>query len=392
MKIGIDCRTILNPEKGAGAGVSHYVYQLVRHLLQIDKENTYFLFFDRSVQTKKLKKFKQKNVFVRFFPFYQYRQLLPERYINHLVNATLAKENLDVLHIPSSFPYYQYKGLTVTTVHDLVFYKFPELVETEELQELKVNFPHILKKSKKIIAVSKSTAKDLRELFLLSPQKIEVIYHGIDKRFFTKTSLKDISKIKQKYKIKKKYLFFIGTLEARKNILRIIESYERFREKIGAEPGKKDISFDYQLVLSGAPGEKFEKIKKKISQSKYKKDIILTGYVPAEDLDSLFGGADLFIFPTLYEGFGLPILEALAKGVPVITSNVSSLPEITNRAAILVDPYNVAEITRGIYNVLFDRSLKKKLINQGKKVVEKFSWEKCARQTLAVYKKVQKNN
>lgn len=392
MKIGIDCRTILNPEKGEGSGIGHYTYQLVRHLLKIDKKNTYFLFFDRSVKKRKLIKFKQKNVFVRFFPFHQYKKLLPEKYIDYLVNATLTREKLDVLHLPSPYPPFLYKGPVVITVHDLVFYKFPELFSEENSYQFKRIIPEILKKAEKIIAVSKSTTKDLKELLFLKPSKIETIYHGVDQRFFTKRTKKEIDKIKKKYKIKGKYLFFVGNLEARKNILRVIESFERLKQGMGTrelqKKNKKQDFSKYQLVLSGPKGFGFEKIKDKISLSKYKKDIILTGYVPADDLGPLFSGAELFVFPSLYEGFGLPILEAMAKEVPIITSRSASMPEISSKSTLLVDPYNVAEITQAMYNLLTDTVLRKKIVDKGKKIVKNFSWEKTAKKTLSVYKKV----
>ena len=394
MRIGIDCRTILHPEKGEGAGPAHYTYQLVRHLLKIDKKNTYFLFFDRSVQKRRLNKFKQKNVLIRFFPFLQYKNLMPESLSRLLVNATLDKEKLDIFHLLDISLSLSYKGPSIITVHDLAFYKFPELIFPEKSYLLKTIVPNILKEAKKVIAVSKSTAKDLQEIFNLDKKKIEIIYHGIDQRFFKKRTLSEIRKIKKKYKIQKDYLFFLGTLESRKNIMRIIEAYERFRDQLIqplSEKGSKikiskNIFSKYQLVLAGAKGYDFKKIKAKIVASDYKNDIILPGYVEADDLGILFSGASLFVFPSLYEGFGLPILEAMAKGVPIISSNISSIPEITQNAAILVDPYNVAQIAQAIYTLLKDKNLQKKLINKGQTRVKNFTWEKCARKTLKTYK------
>ncbi len=394
MRIGIDCRTILHPEKGEGAGLGHYTYQLVRHLLKIDKRNTYFLFFDRSVQKRRLDKFKQKNVLIRFFPFLQYKNLMPESLSNLLVNATLDREKLDVFHSPDISLPHSYQGAGIITVHDLAFYKFPELTFPEKSRLLKTIVPNVLKEAKKIIAVSKSTAKDLQEIFNLDAKKIEIIYHGIDQRFFKKRTLSEIKKVKKKYNIQKNYLFFLGTLESRKNIMRIIEAYERFRDRLIqplSNTGSKikinqNIFSKYQLVLVGAEGHDFKKIKTKIADSDYKNDIILPGYIEADDLGTLFSGASLFVFPSLYEGFGLPILEAMAKEVPIVSSNISSIPEVAKNAAILVDPYNVAQIAQAIYVLLGDKNLQKKLIAKGQIRVKNFTWEKCARKTLNVYK------
>jgi len=390
MRIGIDCRTILNPEKGEGAGIGHYIYQLVRHLLKIDKENSYYLFFDRSVQKKRLDKFKQKNVFIRFFPFQQYKKLMPNRYQHHLTNAIFEREKLDILHFPHLFPGCYYQGPSVVTIHDLTPYKLPDFSPEKDSQFLKKIIPDFLKKTNKIIAVSKATADDIKNIFVLDKRKVEVIYNGVDQRFFKNRTKKDVLKIKKKLGISKKYLLFLGTVEPRKNIIRIIESYERLRQGIGyhysLSSGKKDFS-KYQLILAGAKGFRFKDIEKRISVSKYKKDIILPGYVDSEDLGPLFEGAEMFVFPSLYEGFGLPILEAMAKKIPVITSNISSMPEISQKAALLVAPNNVAEITRAIFKILIDNKIKEGLQKRGITVAKKYSWEKCAKKTLAIYKK-----
>lgn len=393
MRIGIDCRTILNPEKGEGAGIGHYTYQLVRHLLKIDKKNTYFLFFDRLVQRKRLTKFKQKNVLIRFFPFNQYKKLIPPDYMRFLVNAAISREELDIFHAPNLVMPNIYKGPSVVTVHDLSFYKFPEtIIPLQETRRLKKIIPGILKEADKVIAVSKATAKDLEEIFSLSRKKIKVIYHGLDQRFFKKRGQREINKIKKKYRISKDYLLFLGTFGPRKNIIRLIEAYERFRNGLVHSPirRKKDFFSKYQLILAGAEGEASGKIKEKILKSRYKKDIILPGYVAADDLGRLFSGADLFIFPSLYEGFGLPIVEGMAKRVPVITSNVSSMPEVSQGAALLIDPYNVAQMAQAIYDVLTDKKLNKKLKDKGFKRAKSFKWGKCAKETLAVYKYLNK--
>ncbi len=389
MKIGIDCRTILNPEKGEAAGIGHYTYQLVRHLLEIDKKNHYYLFFDRSVDKKRLAKFSQNNVFIRFFPFNQYKKLISSRYQNFLVNAIIAKENLDVIHFPSITFSSSYQGPSVVTVHDLTFYKFSELIPSKDAQLLKKIIPETLKNSRKIIAVSKSTAQDIRKIFTLKEDKIEVVYHGFDKRFFTKRTKKEIEVIKRKFKIRKKYFLFLGTLDRRKNIIRLVESYERLRQGISLGKGKIDYR-KFQLVLAGAPGQSFSRIKNKILKSEYKEDIIIPGYIKADDLGLLFSGASLFVFPSLYEGFGSPILEAMAKNVPVITSNHSSMAEISSKAALLVNPYDVGDISRAIDSLLKDKGLAKENKIKGNRVARNFSWEKCAKKTLVVYKKAAK--
>lgn len=376
MRIGIDCRTILNPEKGEGAGIGHYTYQLVRHLLKIDKKNDYFLFFDRTVQERRLVKFKQENVRIKFFPFIQYAKFMPGGYSHFLASAFLGRHKLDVFHSPTLSLPQSYRAPSVVTAHDLTVYKFPKLYTDKQSTFLKTIIPLAVKQAKKIIAVSQSTKKDLSEIFGVENEKIKVIYHGLDERFFRKSKSEEIDNIKTKFKIKSNYLLFLGTLESRKNIIRIIEAYERLREKI---------NYQYQLVLAGAPGFNFKEIKQKIDKSKYKEDIILPGYIKADDLDPLFEKAKIFVFPTLYEGFGLPVLEAMANGVPVVTSNISSLPEIAEGNAILVDPLNVADITQALFDLLTKPELWQKISQCGKERAKKFNWDKSAQETLNLY-------
>lgn len=395
MKIGIDCRTILNPEKGEGAGVGHYTYQLVRHLIHVDKKNIYVLFFDRSVHKKRIQKFKAKNVLIKYFPFIQYTRFMPVSYAHFLTSAALSRENLDVFHSPVCSLPRSYKGNSIVTVHDLSVYKFSEPYSKKQISELKNNIPKALERAKKIIAVSKSTSKDLKEVLNIDKKKIKVVYHGVDKRFFSKKTDYQIKKIRKKYGITKKYFLFIGTLNSRKNIIRIISSYERFRNKLVTTPKKsKDLLkgkyHTYQLVLAGAKGTDFKEIQKKASKSEYKKDIVFPGYVNANDLGALFKGSEIFIFPSLYEGFGIPIIEAMATKIPIITSNVSSMPEIAKNHAIIIDPCNVSDITQSIYDLLTNKKLKRTLVASGYKYAKEFNWDKCAKQTLKIYNQLLK--
>ena len=400
MRIGIDCRTILNPEKGESAGIGHYTYQLVRYLIKIDKDNDYVLFFDRSVQQRRLAKFKQNNVFIRFFPFIQYTRLMPAGYSHFLASAFIAREKLDIFHSPTLSLPTSYQGPSVVTAHDLGIYKMPELYPEKNAAALKKEIFQAIQQTTKIIAASRSTANDLKEIFGVPDEKIKVISHGLDERFFEKRSKAQIEVVKNKYGIKGEYLLFLGTLDPRKNILRIISAYERFRDKIVQVTKRdsstneltkatiSDLSIPYQLVLAGDWGFKPREIKEKIAASKYKEDIIVSGYIEADDLDALLEGAKMFIFPSLYEGFGLPLTEAMANGVPVITSNISSMPEIAKGRAVLVDPLNVAEITQAIYDLLADPELYQDLQEAGREYSQKFNWEKTAQETLDVYKEL----
>ncbi len=384
MKIGIDCRTILNPEKGEFGGVGHYVYQLVRHLLKIDKENYYILFFDHRIKKKKIKKFAQKNVKIIFYPFFLYSKFIPTSFSHHLFDAIVQKEKIDLFHLPFiPSPPKKLPIKTIATIHDLSILRLPNLYSKKELEIEKTELSFILPSLDKIIAVSYSTKKDLEQIFGIPSEKIKVIYHGLDERFFKSMPEDEIEKVKKKYKIKKDYLFFLSPLIARKNICRIISAFENVKKNSQIK--------NLQLVLGGKPGSVFKKIKKKIKNSPYNKDIILTGYLEPEEVNCLFQGAKIFIFPSLYEGFGLPVIEAMAKKVPVITSNLSSLPEIAGEGnAIFVNPYKEKEISQAIIELLTNEEKRKELIKNGFSRAKEFSWKRTAEETLKLYQEVAK--
>lgn len=387
MRIGIDARTILNPEKGDAIGVGHYTYQLIRHLLEIDKENEYVLFFDFRVREKDVKKFSRPNVKIRFYPFSDYKKYLPGVYNEILGTAILNKEKLDLIHTTShaSRIPVSYRGKTVVTINDLSVYKlndvFPKFFQTKN----KTLISLMVSKAQKVIAVSNSIKNDLQEILKCPEDKIRVIYSGFDKRMFENSEV-DRKKILDKYSIKDKYILFLGTLEPSKNIVRLMEAFKIFKGK-----NKKDkIAGDYKLVLAGKRGwlaKEYKQIAKDLGLSK---DIIFTGYVIGDDLVPLFHNADFFIMPSLYEGFGTTVLEAFATGTPAIVSNVSSIPEIAGDAAELVNPLDVQNIAEAMIKLSRNEELKNIYREKGKRQLEKFNWEKCARETLEVYKSFKK--
>lgn len=397
MRIGIDCRTILNPGYGESAGVGHYTYYLVNNLLRVDKKNEYVLFFDNLLSKVAAEKLIDgaPNIKPRFFPFHQYKHFLPFAFSHLLVAGAIEREKLDVFHSPAYTLPLAYKGKSVVTVHDLAIYKNPEWFPSKFLVgqsfSTKKLVPESLKKATKIIAVSEHTKDDITKIFKIKPEKIKVVYEGVDLRDVpgkregacgteTEACLEDL---KAKYGLKNDYVLFLGTIEPRKNIAALVEAFCSLIQK------NKELGGKYQLILAGAKGWKHEKIFKEIEkcQKKIKSPDIVKyiGYVPAREKFALMKDAACFVFPSLYEGFGLPVLEALSLGVPTITSKISSLPEIVGKAAVLVDPEKSEEIAEALDKVLADRKLRERLSESGVSQAKKFSWEKCARETLRTY-------
>ncbi|MFA5128889.1 MAG: glycosyltransferase family 1 protein [Patescibacteria group bacterium] len=400
MRIGIDCRTILNPGYGEAAGVGHYTFFLIKNLLKIDKKNEYVLFFDNLLSKDAAEEMivGAPNVKIKFFPFHQYKHYLPFAFSHLLTANAIEKEKLDVFHSPAYTLPLAYKGKSVVTVHDLAIYKNPEWFPKKFLIgqnfSTKTLVPKSLKKAEKIIAVSKNTKKDITEIFKINPGKVEVIYEGVE--FRNLPSKKETAcgveseicfeDLKVKYGLKDDYALFLGTIEPRKNIVALVQAF------CGLIYKNKNLEKKYQLILAGVRGWKYKNVFKEIEACQKKLgesgEIKYIGYVPGREKFSLMKGAACFIFPSFYEGFGLPVLEALSLGVPTITSNKSSLPEIAGQAAILINPEKVLEISSALEKILVDRNLREELSKKGIIQAEKFNWKKCAEETLKVYGEV----
>jgi glycosyltransferase involved in cell wall biosynthesis len=339
----------------------------------LDKNNQYVLFFDNLLSRSAAEEIvgKAKNAEIKFFPFHRYKHYLPLIFSHVLVAAALDKEKLDVFHSPAYTLPLAYRGRSVVTVHDLAIYKNPEWFPGKSLIgqnfSTKTLVPNSLKRAEKIIAVSEHTKKDIIEIFKIKPGKIDVIYEGVE--FRNLPSKKEavcgleakvcFDDIKVKYGLKDDYILFLGTIEPRKNIVNLIKAFQAIALK------NKKFGEKYQLILAGAKGWKHKKIFEEIENSNKKlgsKNIVkYIGYVPGQEKFFLLKYASCFVFPSLYEGFGLPVLEAMSLGIPTITSKISSLPEITGDAVFLIDPYKKEEIAIALEKVLADQNLQNNL-------------------------------
>jgi glycosyltransferase involved in cell wall biosynthesis len=285
---------------------------------------------------------------------------------------------LNIIHDPSviSPTLLSIKSKKIVTVYDLVPFIYPKLHPNQTLWSYRLFFKKILNKSDMIITISQNSKKDLMRLFKINENKIKVIQLAVSEEF-------RILDDEQKKSAKQnnplgKFILFVGTLEPRKNIPGLLRAFYQLKKK----------GFEHKLVIVGKKGWKYEDIFRTIKKLNLKKEVIFLGYVPQEEIINLYNAADLFVFPSLYEGFGLPPLEAMACGCPVVVSNTSSMPEVCGNAALYVNPYNVPEIAQAMERVLTDTKLKKDMIKKGLKQAKKFSWEKNARETLEVYEEL----
>jgi len=382
MRIGIDARAILNPEKSAPSGVAHYVWHLIKNLLEIDRENQYVLFFDFKVREKDVKKFTRPNVKIKFFPFSDYKKYMPVAYSEILGLATYSREKLDVLHTTS--PLYRvpasYRGKVITTFYDFAIYREPDLFPKLSVAKTKTLYSFMAKMSNHVIAVSASTKEDVKKYLGCLDSKVSVVHNGIDRRFFEDCSY-DRESLKEKFGIKDKYILFLGTLEPRKNLARVIEAFSKAKKNLGGK-------FDYQLLVAGKRGWLFKEYFQMAEDLGLKNDVIFTGYVGGDELKPLYCFSEFFVMPSLWEGFGQTIVEAMACGAPCLVSKVSSIPEIAGDAVYYVDPHDTEGIAKGMAELAGNEELRARLSASGVKQAKKFSWEKCARETLAVYKNV----
>ncbi|MCK5081044.1 MAG: glycosyltransferase family 4 protein [Candidatus Moranbacteria bacterium] len=271
------------------------------------------------------------------------------------------------------------KTKIIITIHDLAFKYFPQHFPWRDRLKLDFFTDTAVKRADKIIAVSEATKQDILKFYpKTKKEKIKVIYHGVEKESFSrKFSSEKARKVLKRYDIKREYLLYVGALQPRKNLETLVEAFEKL---------KKNGDKKTQLVLAGVPAWKAEKILAKIEKSKFNRDIVLTGKVSFEDLPIIYQKAQMFISPSLYEGFGIPLLEAWASQIPVIVANNSSLKEIGGEGVLRFETLDSDELLKKI-NILLKRdTIRKELIKKGTKRLEKFSWEKCAKKTLKLIK------
>jgi len=381
MTILIDIRPLMDAQY---SGVSEYVYRLLQAIFSIDKKNQYILFCNAAHNVaKRLPNFNQENVKIvtKHVPnkIFNYAMLWPfsRPRFDKLVN-----EKVDIFFMPHlHFAAFSSGIKSVLTVHDLSF-----LVDKSFFSWRKnfwhcfVNVKKLTKKFSTIVAVSENTKRDLMAFCNLSEEKIKVIHSGIDQAFFNnEINPEKISELKNRYQLNKPFILFLSTLEPRKNVEALVKAFEIIKEKNNS---------DLELVLAGACGWKFKPILKRIKSSKYFKDIKLIDYVVAEDRQALYKLAQVLAYPSFYEGFGFPPLEAMALGTPVVAANVSSIPEITGDAAILVDPYNPLSLALALEQVLEDEKLRENLIIQGKNHSLNYTWDRAARAYLGLFEEI----
>jgi len=385
MKIGIDVRCLA---EGRMTGVEEYTQQLLENLFQLDKENEYVLFFNSFKPAKadfswlekypgvKLKKFRFPNKLLNFCFWY-----LGFPKIDKIIGGA------DIVFLPNiTFGSVSAKTKLVVTIHDLSFERFPENFSLKRrLWHSFINPKKICRRAQKIIAVSESTKNDLETLYGINPQKIKVIPSGISENFLPiSRNDRQLIEVKERYKLPYKFTLFLGTIEPRKNIAALIRAFDGLKNYAAAKNDEQLARF--KLVIAGQSGWLGEKINREIEKAKYKKDILAINFIPAEDKPYLINLASLFVYPSIFEGFGFPPLEAMKCGVPVVASNNSSLPEVVGNGGIMVNFDKPDEIEKAMRQILENPRLSEKFKESGLKKSSEFSWENTATKFLDTIK------
>ena len=379
MKIGIDVRCL---SEGRRTGVEEYTINLLKKVFKKDKRNSYILFLNswKKPEVDLTWTEKYPNVSIKIFK-------IPNKFLNlsfwYLRWPKLDKMlgEVEVIFMPNiNFIAVSKKTKLILTVHDLSFEYFPETFSWKRrLWHIFVNPRNLIRRANKIIAVSKSTKNDIVNRYEILANKITVIYNGVSEKLqvVDKNELK-LLEIKEKYKLPFKFILFLGTFEPRKNIIGLVKGYELLRKRYGNKISR------YKLVIAGSSGWKSGEIKKYIDESEFRKDILLLNFVKNEDKVYLYNLASVFVYPSFFEGFGIPPLEAIKCGINVVASNNSSLPEVVGEGGILIDADRPEEIAIACGEFLLDKKLQENFSSNKFKQTQKFSWEKSAKEFLSL--------
>jgi len=374
VKIAIDIRRM------SEFGVGTYIRNIVRTLGRLDLENTYFLIGS----PEKVREIGPLPPNFKNVPL-----LTPDRSTKGYLEfrSALMRLSCDLVHIPNLFslprllpcPY-------VMTVHDMLEHMSRARQQTGfwgsfHLQMTK----RVLRGAARIFAVSNFTRTDLEKYFDIPTNRIEVVYNAIDERFLHgHATPADRDLIAQRYQVTYPFLLYAGRISPHKNVVRMIEAFSALKTELE----KDQICPDLKLIIIGDDLSGNPDLRRTVIRSGVQNDVRFLGFVPIEVLRIFYDEAKIFVFPSLYEGFGLPPLEAMAHGTPVVTSNVSSLPEVVGNAAVLVNPENVFEIMRALHRVLTDKALRERMKERSYRQAAKFSWEISVRRILDVYRQV----
>ncbi|MFA6514420.1 MAG: glycosyltransferase family 1 protein [Patescibacteria group bacterium] len=383
MKIGVDIRVLMDKNY---SGISEYTANLLSEILKQDRENKYKLFYNSSKGHEARLDYWAKDNSKLFATSY------PNKIFNYFLQRICSRPKLDkilggtdIFFAPHfNFLNVSHKTKLIVTVHDLSFLRYPEFFsKRKNFWHKALRIKKLLNRADRIVAVSENTKHDLMELLSIPAEKIKVIYSGNNCQEII-TPQEKITDFLEKKNLKNGFILSVGNIEPRKNISGLISAYNKLRNKY---PEIKN-----QLVLAGAKGWKYKKVFSDWAKSPYKEDIKFLGYISIQEKEMLYSSAAVFVYPSFYEGFGFPPLEAMVFGLPVVSSNVSSLPEVLGKAALLINPFKPEDIAEAIKLILTDANIRTDLIEAGKVRAAMFTWEKASQEYLKLFSEINEEN
>ncbi len=367
MLIGIDGRTL----QGRFTGDSTYWRGLIGGLTRLGVDDRFIIYLDGSRGKPEID--------------------LPENMSFRALNApwgrlwsawsfpcALRKDKVDVAHVQYNIPP-NMPCPTVTTIHDISFKRYPEFFKPKDRMLLDRSVRFAKENAAHIIAVSQFTKQEIVALYGANADRVSAIYEGVDDQFCTMPQPEALDIISERHHLQVPYILTVGVIQPRKNYPRLLEGFAQL---------KASRQCPHKLVIVGKYGWKESSLESRVKDLGLGDEVVLTGFVPYEDLPALYNAADVFVYPSVYEGFGLPPLEAMACGTPVITGNQASLPEVVGDAGLMVDPFDADAFAHAMERLIFDRLLRAEMFALGLNQATKFSWDDTAEQTHAVYRGV----
>jgi glycosyltransferase involved in cell wall biosynthesis len=365
MLVGIDAS---RTTAGLRTGTENYSLNLIRELVAIGSDHRFRLYFNASPHATLIPGETEQRV----IPF-------PRLWTHVRLSWEMIRQPPDLLFVPSHVLPLAHPARSVVTVHDLGFLYHPEAHTLSQNVYLRWSTRHNARSATRALADSEATRRDLIRHYGVPSEKIVVVYPGRDPDLSPVTDPDLLAATRSRYGLSETYLLYVGTLHPRKNLVRLVRAF-------GASVASEHPSL--QLVLAGKEGWLTDEIQAAVRRLGLEDRVLLTGYVPEDDLPAMLSGALAFVFPSLFEGFGLPVLEAMACGTPVLCSEVSSLPEVAGEAALLVDPLDTDALAEALARIVADADLRHELVTRGFQQVQQFSWQRCARETLEVLAEV----
>jgi glycosyltransferase involved in cell wall biosynthesis len=358
-------------------GNESYATNLIEALAQIDDVNQYVLYVTTT---------EARDRFNERWPNFKVHTTLPHTPLIRIpltLSAELRKHPVDVLHVQFTAPPFC-PCPVVVSIHDLSFEHLPQTFHRRSRTQLRLTVRHSARRAAKIITLSEHTRRDVIETYSIASEKVSAIPLAPPAHFGPITDDRELQRVRHTYGIDGDYVLSVGSIQPRKNLVRLIKAYAALRNRQHENRFPK-------LVLVGKCAWLYDETLRALDETGVRDSVVLTGYVPDADLPALYSGALCFVYPSYFEGFGLPPLEAMKCGTPVIVGNATSLPEVVGDAGLKVDPFDISAIADGVNRLIKDSELRKELTVKGSRRAEEFDWQDTAQKTLKVYEQVARN-